>query len=72
MPLDVRDAADVEEVAARRHGVGPGVEPDDARIGLQSKRGGHSDGRSAWLASMASTNAFEMVMRSEARVDVFS
>ena len=42
------------------------------RIGLQSKRGGHSEGTSAWLASMASTTAFVIVRRSEAFLDCFS
>ena len=42
------------------------------RIGLQSKPDGHSEGRRAWLASMASTTALVMVMRSEALSDRFS
>ena len=40
--------------------------------GCSSSRGGHSEGTSAWLASMASTTAFVIVRRSEAFLDCFS
>ena len=48
------------------------MEADDPADRLAVATGGHSEGSSAWLASIASINAFVIVMRSEARPERFS